>query len=358
MHHVSCSAMTKTERHLEPPPGALVTKGRVQFGHFSGGIRRPNLIDAKRPFGVPVPRSLRDLRLKEWQAMQLGNGRIFIHVALFQAKSLAMVQVKLYDRETREKRVFEKPVLPGAFRVAQGLFGTRTVYAKRGTRVAFENDLGNGTLLLRLDLKKRWGFPAVKAEISLDTRVTEPLVVSIPFGKNRGMYSHKGLFPATGRVVIGKNEHVFRRDNGYAFIDDHKGYYDYRMRWDWLTGAMHDAAGKLVGFNLTRNASIDPEGFNENCLWRDGKITLLPAVRFSRESKGSQEIWRVRDDAERVDVEFSVEAQGDVKLNLGVIKSNYRGPFGHVRGRLVGASGEPLELDGVFGMAEDFDLRC
>jgi hypothetical protein len=348
----------KAARHLEPPPHALVEDGRVRFGHFSAGVREPNLIDARRPFGVPMPRALRDARLKEWQAMQLGNGRVFLHVALFQAKSIAMVQLKLYDRATKKKLVLERPVLPGSFRVAQGLYGTRTAYERRGLHVAFENDLDRGSLLLRLDVKKRWGFPRVRGELALDTSKTEPLVVSIPFGKSRGMYSHKGLFPVEGRLQIGKKEHRFHHKSGYALIDDHKGYYDYRMRWDWLTGAAYDARGDLVGFNLTRNASIDPEGYNENCFWRNGAITLLPAVRFTRDPQGEREVWRVRDEHGRVDVSFEVEVQGDVKLNLGLIKSNYRGPFGHIRGRLAGVTGEALELDGVFGMAEDFDLRC
>src|SRR5690606_11330844 len=159
-------------------------------------------------------------------------------------------------------------------------------------------------------------------------------------------------------LKIGKETHLFRRGDGYALIDDHKGYYDYRMRWDWLTGATHDAEGNLVGFNLTRNASIDADGFNENCFWRNGAITLLPAVRFWRGTEGSREVWRVRDEDGRADVEFEIETQGDVKLNLGLIESNYRGPFGYIRGRLAGVTGEALELDGVFGMAEDFDLRC
>lgn len=351
--------MTKPARHLEPPPDALVHEGRIRFGHFSGGVRKPNLIDAKRPFGFFMPRALRDLRLKEWQAMQLGNGRIFVHAALFNAKSLAMVQLKLFDRLTQKKLVFEKPVLPNAFSVAQGLYATRTSYEKGGVRLSFENDLEHGSLLLRIDIKRRLRLPAVKGELVLDTRGTDPLVVSIPFGENRGMYSHKGLFPVTGKLTIGRDEHVFRRENGYALVDDHKGYYDYRMRWDWVTGAAHDASGTLVGFNLTRNASIDPDAYNENAFWRGGRITLLPAVRFERKKeKRGQEIWSVRDEKGLVDLEFRVEVQGDVKLNLGFIESNYRGPFGYVRGRLAGENGEALEIDRMFAMAEDFDLRC
>jgi hypothetical protein len=350
--------LPSSPRHLEPAPARLVEHGRVRFGHFSSGVRHPNLLDAKKPFGFPMPRPLRAARLKEWQAMQLGNGRVFLHVALFQAKSIAMVQLKLYDRATKTKHVFERPVLPTAFRVAQGLFGTRTAYDRRGVRLEFENDLDGASLVLRLDVRAHRGFPALRGELKLDAAKTEPLVVSIPFGRNRGMYSHKGLFPVSGRLDVDGATQEFHHGSGYALIDDHKGYYDYRMRWDWLTGAAYDASGDLVGFNLTRNASIDPDGFNENAFWRNGSITLLPAVRFTRGMQGDREIWSVRDDGGRVDVEFEVEAQGDVKLNLGLIASNYRGPFGYIRGRLAGVTGEALELDGVFGMAEDFDLRC
>lgn len=346
------------KRTLEDSPPQLVEGGALRFGSFREPIRRPNLIDAPSPFGFPMPRPLRAFRLKEWQAMQIGNGRLFMNIALFNTKVMAMVQVKIFDRETGEKHLFEKLVPGFAFKVAEGLYDTKTHYQDRKIDFAFENHLERGELLVRLKIPKTRSFPGVDGALRLDTSKTEPQIVSIPFGERRGMYSHKGLFPVTGALTIGGEAHPFTNENGYAFIDDHKGYYDYQMSWDWLTGGEHRSDGSLVGINITKNASVDPERYHENCFWRDGKLSLLPHIRFEMVDRGSErEVWYIRDEEGRVDLRFEVTLQSDVRINALIIESRYRGPFGKIYGKLEGVDGERLELDGMFGMGEEFRLR-
>ena len=161
-----------------------------------------------------------------------------------------------------------------------------------------------------------------------------------------------------GELRLGDERLVFAEGDSYLLMDDHKGYYPWIMRWDWVTGGGVDDRGRRVGFNLTRNDSIDPARYNENCLWLDGKRHLLPPVRFARRPDRSPEIWEVRDEAGEVEVDFVIELDGYVRVNAVIVESRYRGPFGHVRGTLRGPGGERVGLDGMFGMGEDFYLRC
>ncbi|NLE47556.1 MAG: DUF2804 domain-containing protein [Sandaracinaceae bacterium] len=346
------------KRTLEDSPERLVEDGQLRFGSFRQPIRHPNLIDARAPFGFFMPRPLRSFRLKEWQAMQTGNGRLFMHIALFNAKLMSMVQVKIFDRESNQKYVFEKPIPGSAFKVAEGLYGTRTAYQKRKIDFVFENELERDELRVRLSIPKKGDFPGVDGELRLDTSKTEPQIVSIPFGDHRGMYSHKGLFPCEGSLDFRGESHAFTRDSGYAFIDDHKGYYDYQMQWDWLTGGAYLDDGTLVGINITKNASIDPERYHENCFWRNGKMSLLPHARFEMLDRGTEnERWLIRDQEGKVDLRFEVKFQGDVRINALIVESRYRGPFGRIDGTLEGVDGERIELDGIFGMGEEFRLR-
>ena len=62
----------------------------------------------------------------------------------------------------------------------------------------------------------------------------------------------------SGELRLGDELLSFRRDDSFVLMDDHKGYYPYVMRWDWVTGGGVDARGRRIGFNLTRNDSIDP----------------------------------------------------------------------------------------------------
>lgn len=343
-------------RTILEPPQKLVDGDRVRFGTFSGAIADVNLLDA-RPWSLPIPRSLRALRLKEWQAFQFGNKRYFIIVALFNAKLLALAQVKIYDREQRRKYVFEHKLPGWALQAPRNLLDSQMSWTHGDATIRFVNKLAEGRIDITLELPANDDMPAISGTVTAHAEGCEPEVVSIPFADNRGMYSHKGCLALTGELRIGDQSVTFTRADSFLLMDDHKGYYPRVMRWDWVTGGGFDQQGRRIAFNLTRNDSIDPARYNENCLWIDGRVHLLPPVRFERRPDLTPEIWQIRDDAGEVEVDFVIELDGHVKVNALVIESRYRGPFGQVRGRLRGPAGDVV-LDGMFGMGEDFYLRC
>ncbi|HVI03601.1 MAG TPA: DUF2804 domain-containing protein [Enhygromyxa sp.] len=344
-------------RTILEPPQSLVDGGRVRFGTFAGAIADVNLIDA-RPWSLPIPRPLRALRLKEWQAFQLGNQRYFIIVALFNAKLLALAQVKVYDREQRRKHLFEAKLPGWALQAPRNLLDSQMSWAQGDAAIRFVNKLAEDRIDITLALPESADMPALSGTVTAHADGCEPEVVSIPFAENRGMYSHKGCLALTGELRLGDQIITFTRDDSFLLMDDHKGYYPRVMRWDWVTGGGFDGQGRRIAFNLTRNDSIDPVRYNENCLWIDGRVHLLPPVQFARRSDRSPEVWEIRDEAGEVEVDFVIEVDGHVRVNALVIESRYRGPFGQVRGRLRGPHGESITLDGMFGMGEDFYLRC
>lgn len=329
----------------------------MRFGTYAQPLPNTDLIDAQ-PWSLPVPRFIRRLRLKEWQAFQFGNARWFFLVALFDAKTVALAQFKIYDRERRKKYLFERKLPSWVLRAPNNLLDSRMDYAARGVRIAFRNQLAQGHIDLEIELPAEGERPAVSASLRALAAGCEPEVVCIPFGPRRGMYSHKGCLALEGQLQLGDETISFTPGDSYLLMDDHKGYYAYVMRWDWVTGGGFDAKGRRVGFNLTRNASIDEPRFNENCLWLDGRRHLLPPVSFERIGTGEGEVWKVRDQGGEVCVDFEIELDGHVRVNALVVESRYRGPFGRVRGYILGSQGEKVELDGMFGMGEDFYLRC
>lgn len=329
----------------------------MRFGTFRGPIADVNLIDAQ-PWAIRVPRAARQLRLKEWQAFQFGNRGHFIAVALFNAKLLALAQVKVYDAQRLTKAVFEKKLPGWALRAPRNLLHSRMEWSELGSSIRFSNRLAQQRLEVELDLKESEHAPAISGSVVADTAGTEHQVVSIPFAENRGMYSHKGCFAVTGKLRVGGELIEFGRDDSYLFVDDHKGYYPRVMRWDWLVSGGVDARGRRIGVNLTRNDSIDPARYNENCVWVDGRLHLLPPVRFQRHPERAPELWQIRDEAGKVHVDFEVALPGPVLLDAIVIESRYNGPFGHLRGFVTSQEGERIPLDGMFGMGEDFYLKA
>lgn len=340
-----------------PAPPRLVENGRFLFGVFDGPIADVNPLDAQ-PFGVPLPRALRAFRLKEWQAFQLVDDRVFVGLALFDAKALALAQVKVYDRRTGQKHTFERKLPTWSLQVASGLLDSETRTRGAGCTMSFRNRLREGRIDVELDIAPTGSFPGLRGSLAARTDGLDPLVVAIPFGDNRGMYSHKGPLVVEGELRLGGSPLVFEPASSVLLLDDHKGYYPWVMRWDWVTGAGRDAGGRRICFNLTRNQSIDPEAFHENCLWIDGRAHRLPAVTFDRTGYGAGDRWRVTDPRGLVDLAFTIQVEGRVDVNAVVVRSDYQGPFGTFAGTLRAEDGAEARVDGAFGMGERFLLRC
>jgi hypothetical protein len=343
-------------RGYEAPPARLVEDGRQQLGRFDGPPGRTNLLDARYR---RLPRPLRWWRLKEWQAFQIATPRLFGNVALFDAKLMALLQVKLYDRTAGVKHVHERRLRPGAFRVADQLLDSSTRHADRRGCLGFTNRFAAGRAEIEIDLPATRACPRIAGRLIVHADRGASQVVSLPFEGAGGMYSHKGMFPLEGELTVGDEVHRLVPGEALALMDDHKGYYPYVMRWDWVTSATHDAAGRALGFNLTHNQCRDPERWNENCAWIGDQIGRLPAVTFERaRAREPGERWRIRDRDGRVDVVFTPTVPGDVKVNAVVVESRYRGPFGHFTGRLEPEGLAPIAIDDWFGMGEEFWLRC
>lgn len=341
----------------QPPPKRLVEGGRFQFGVFDGPIENVNPLDAQ-PFDVPLPRAARSLRLKEWEAFQIVDDRFFAVLALFDARLMALAQLKVYDRRSRKKHVFERKLAPWAIHIGQGVLDSDTWHEGRGCTMRFTNRLREGRLDIGLDVAATRDFPGLKAELVARTEGHDALVVAIPFGPNRGMVSHKGPLAVTGDVRLGDERMEVTPATTQLLVDDHKGYYPWVMQWDWVTGAGRDAEGRRVVFNLTRNQSIDPARFHENCLWIDGRAHMLSPVTFERTGCVKGDRWRIRDTDGRVDVGFTIEVEGRVDVNALIVRSDYEGPFGTFEGTVSAEDGVTARVDGLFGMGERFWLRC
>jgi hypothetical protein len=332
------------------PPSQLVEDGRQHLGRFDGPVGRANLIDAR--LGA-WPRPLRRVRLKEWQALQISTPSLFCNLALFDAKLMSLLQVKVYERERDEKHVREVKLRPGQLRIADNLLDSTNRHAGRRGMLAFDNRMKDGRIDVEFETR------GLAGKLVVHTARGASQVVSLPFSGDTGMYSHKGMFPIEGELTVGGARHVLTTADALALLDDHKGYYPYVMKWDWVTSATVDATGRAHGFNLTRNQCRDPEQFNENCAWIGAAIGRLPAVTFERvKPRQPGEHWLIRDAAGRVDVRFTPTVPGDVKINAVVVESRYRGPFGTFTGRVEPEGLDGFSVDGMFGMGEEFWLRC
>jgi len=349
--------MKKYSRKILPVPQSLVSDGKFNLGTFNRPFNLLNPLDADC-FDFPAPKALKNLRLKEWQAYEMGNSHYFVFTVLYKAKSIAMAQFIIYDRINKKKYLYERIVPTWAISLPDSLSSSSGEYRDKKFLIQYNNSINTGNLNIKIEINNSKNLPDIKAEFNglYNFIKWEPIVVSMPFSDKSGMYSHKCLMPMTGLLRTGGVETVFESKNSYLIIDDHKGYYPYNSFYDWVTGIQSDGKGNPSGFNLTHNQVTDKEQFNENCLWIKGRISALPPVHFFRPDGADME-WQIKDDYGMVDVKFTPEVQGKVDINLLLLKSYYRGPIGSFRGYIKDSSGKKHSVDSCYGMGEEKKLR-
>ena len=344
---------------------ARTEKTLVEDGHFNLGadaspFSRINPLDAKLRFaGIPLPRLLKKIALKEWQHFALSSPRFFVSVAIFDSKRLVLLQVIVYDRREGKKFESERLVAPWSVQLPNELWNAKVAGEKRGLSLSFHNHLEAGKHHIEFELAAgKKGEPSVRGAFAVQAAMEShaPLVVCLPLSRRRALYSHKGVFPVSGRLSIGQDTHEFLAEDSFAIADIHKGYYPYRMAWDWATGALRDGDGQLWGFNLTDNQVEEQHRYNENVIWRGSELHRLPPVRFHFAS--GEGAWRIEDERGRVRLRFEPEVERNFNFDLWLLKSRYRSAYGRFYGVLEDYEGKELRVDGAYGMGEDFFLRC
>lgn len=338
-----------------PAPAQLVDReGRAAFGVFEGPCPRLNLEDLRlRWRGLPVPRAALPWRVKRWQHFALILPEAFVGVAVVDLAFLRTSWCACFDR--RQQRFFEhKRLAPWlSLAVAEDLRSGRTFAHSRGYVVEIDNALAAGEHLLRLrvDATRRGGAVSADLRCVHDLQRNQPLVASLPVGEGRAMYSLKAVLPLEGTLQLGDQRYTADGNSSFAILDEHCALYPRHTFWQWATFAGRDAAGRLIGLNLTRNPNPRDDEFNENGLWVDGALQHLgPAeLRFDRERV--LEPWRLRA-GDDVDLVFTPHGERSENVSAGLLRSVFHQPYGTFAGT-VRFGGEPLAIDGAFGLCED-----
>jgi len=137
---------------------------------------------------------------------------------------------------------------------------------------------------------------------------------------------------------------------------DYKGFFPYRMRFASCGGMGFDEAGRRYGFHIVENQAKDPKRNNENALWLDKRLTLLPPVLITMPN-GPEEDWVIQDMEGMVDLVFTPKTKYRYKANYLVAKGDFFAPMGYYNGMLASSKGEQIQVRNQWGMAEKLYLR-
>jgi hypothetical protein len=132
--------------------------------------------------------------------------------------------------------------------------------------------------------------------------------------------------------------------DGVAFVDDSAGYHDRHTAWKWSAGNGRARDGRAVAWNLVAGVHDAPTG-SERTVWVDGEPSEVGPVTFAPDLAGVTF-------AEGGRLEFTEWAARAEDMNLLVMRSHYRQPFGTFSGSLPGG----IELAEGYGVMEEHDV--
>lgn len=340
-------------------PEAAVDNGAFVLGRYGTPFGRANMLDVSHPFHYPVPRLIKRWRLKEWQSFAFGDSRWLILASLYNAKICSFVLFLAYDRERKRRYLIRRFIPGGIFRFKESLSGTDVYYRGARSLLEFVCDYDAGTMqvtVVHRSRKPERRFSG-RFRFSCGVKAAAPSVVCLPLTMNRAIYSTKILMPMQGEFSVGGESHRFEGPSSMGLVDDHKGFYPYRMHYDWVSGFGSDAKGRRIAFNLTDNQVRDQARYNENCLWINNKVWPLPPVKVTR-PQGPAGDWIIQDTQGMVDLVFTPEVQNDLKFNLGIIESDSSGPMGSFRGFISNGEGARIQAELLYGLGKKEYLRA
>jgi len=342
------------ERIPVPTPNDVVDEnGKCYFGTFDKEFPAMNFMNVHRQSRV-LPDFMNKFRYTSWEAVEITLKDVVVLTAVCNMGFFGTSLTIVYDRKTKKKLACQEMMLPVQAVMAPTIINGDVCKSNSViNRVKIKNNFENG----KAYVSGRVLNPGKMFKYNFElTRVSKPSVVMIPFGKNKPLYSQKDLFQAKGYITVNGKKYKTDKDST-AIIDDHRGYYPYKMHYDWVTTmGTNTVNGKkeFFGFNLTRNQSIDQDKYNENLIWFQGETSRITPVYFHYDEPN---VCHVYDDYGMVDLYYDIGDSHLMEMHLGIIDEDYTITFGELRGFICDEDGNKYCLDGMVGIGEDKSLR-
>lgn len=189
-----------------------------------------------------------------------------------------------------------------------------------------------------------------------------PLAMCSPTGYNGWTYTQKhNALTVDGQLYI--NHQAQDLSQTLAGYDFSAGFMRRETSWRWASINAH-IGDSVFGLNLA--AGVNETGSSENVFWLNGKRHYLPAVQFKftrqRNSKLSTQPWHIvstgiNGQPAQVDLTFTPINSREERLNLWLLKSNFRQYIGHYSGSIRDSEGNETIINNILGLSEDHFAR-
>ncbi|MCL9775867.1 DUF2804 domain-containing protein [Vibrio methylphosphonaticus] len=318
--------------------------GKPEFGHLTA---IPKYLDLERfvyrtTMDKTANRLAKYFHYKQFQFVSICTPDYIIGVAMADIRYLGNSFYYVYDIATNELVEAKTIQLLGyQYQMSPSPWQSASYFKALDTRFEIEEGLWHVRVtseLLDMDIT-----------LSPPSNGTGPLMLCTPTGYSGWTYTQKhNALDVTGRIVVKGN--ALDVSTCLAGYDFSAGYMRQETSWRWASINAW-VNGRRIGVNVA--AGVNETGATENTVWIDGQRYLLNGVHFDFDRLDSNKPWRIYGDDGGIDLTFQPLQSRSEKLNVGVLKSNFRQYVGYFSGVLTDLEGHRYPLDRVIGLTED-----
>ncbi len=245
--------------------------------------------------------------LKRWRYVGVFGEELLACAALVQVGPARQSFWALYRREQSELRERTRVLPRSAWLALSEGARARADDHRRGEPGRLRID--DGGVRLDLELDEAAGFSALCSH-----------------GRSEVWTRKQAGIAARGTLALDGG--AAREVRARAVIDDTAGYHARRTEWWWTAGVGESADGRALAWNLVSGVNDPPHG-SERAVWIDGEPREAAEVSFAADLASITCV-----DGSTLD--FHAEAQRSHHMNMLLMRSDYRAPFGAFSGVLPG----------------------
>lgn len=333
-------------------PELLIDRsGQPHWGIFSGSVARINGLesDYRNAFGKSVPRWQRRFYYKQFQYFGVISDDILIGCALADTAWIGLAFVYVFD--TRSGKLHEytwRSPLARAMQLSDSPTQGESRFRQPGVDIRLGYRSDNGTLIKTLQID--CSALSVQAEMLERTPFT-PMSLCTRAGINGWVYANKVAgIPVTGKLQLAGESMDLGALGACGHHDFSAGFMRRETFWNWACFSGYQQACH-VGINLS--CGVNETSYTENCLWLNGELIKVDAVRFEYNRDDLMQPWHVVSQDGQVELSFTPQGNHREKLNVGLFASNFNQLFGHFHGVLRPAGRDPVEIRQLNGFVEE-----
>lgn len=353
-------------RQLLPPPEHIIQDGKAQFGSYIGVSPKIDIRGMKAPYaGIPLPSFLSNLRIKSRLVYTFSLDNFIGITEFFDFKVFALAEVTLWNTDKNTKNSYHcimsarKRFVPTT--TDKGLCVS---YRKsRYLKISWGRNHKHHSL--SFNLQGDSARPDAKGFFTSPTNDdfhNDVMFVNPSPSSSRCSATWISTMAINGNINIIKRksqnqEQSNSNSEGLALMTLNRTYYKVHSKQKIAYGIGTSNGAKITFHIQTSNLdAANPDNYNNNVLFVDGKPTILPSV-YMTHPFGLEKKWILQDTESMIDLSFTPISCNSRNLNIIALKTSYKDIYGTFDGVLLTKEGDKITLKNFPGIIYKNMLR-